>query len=52
MDLKGQSILTARHSSVDKINDKFVTKLPKDIPITYTSINNVSDQEGAVQYPQ
>ncbi|CAK1599568.1 unnamed protein product [Parnassius mnemosyne] len=46
-----RAILAARNSSVDEINDLILPKLPGDI-VTYTSIDNVMDQEDAVHYPQ
>ncbi|CAK1580049.1 unnamed protein product [Parnassius mnemosyne] len=46
-----RAILAATNSSVDEINDLILTKLPGDI-VTYTSIDNVMDQEDAVHYPQ
>ncbi|CAB3235853.1 unnamed protein product [Arctia plantaginis] len=46
-----RAILAARNSSVDEINELILTKLPGD-KVTYTSIDNVMDQEDAVHYPQ
>ncbi|CAB3233342.1 unnamed protein product [Arctia plantaginis] len=46
-----RAILAARNSSVDEINELILTKLPGD-EVTYTSIDNVMDQEDAVHYPQ
>ena len=46
-----RTILAARNSSVDKINDIILNKLLGD-NVNYISIDNVMDQEDAVNYPQ
>lgn len=46
-----RTILAARNSSVDEINDLILARLPGDI-VTYISIYNVMDQKVAVYYPQ
>lgn len=46
-----RAILAARNSSVNETNDLILSKLPGE-KVTYTSIDNVMDQEDAVHYPQ